>query len=304
MKIYCIIVTYNGMKWIPRCFESLKKSSVPLQILVIDNASTDEGVEYIKRNFQDATVVESKTNLGFCKANNIGIQKAFTEGADYFFLLNQDTWIRENTIAELLQTAVQFKEFGILSPFHVTAEGDKLETQFTEFLSFQYTGMLVSDIFFQQLKQVYETNYIHAASWFISRQCIEKVGAFDPFYFHNGEDDDYMQRVKYFGFKLGLVPAAVITHDGIHKTWDMIEWDEKRNMIFAFQQLKKMSSSFRSNVLVYLKNTFDELTGLLLFRKFKKFSFRFKIARKVVFSLRKVHQSYKSSFREGAFLNL
>jgi GT2 family glycosyltransferase len=104
-KIFVIIVTYKGHLWYERCFKSLRDSELPVQIIVIDNASNDGTVEYIRAHFPDIHLIESKENLGFGRANNLGMRYALDNGADYVFLLNQDAWIEPNTIGELVRIA-------------------------------------------------------------------------------------------------------------------------------------------------------------------------------------------------------
>ena len=70
MKIFSIIVTYNGMRWYDRCLGSLRNSELPVETIVIDNASSDDSVNYIKANFPEVHLIESNENLGFAKANN------------------------------------------------------------------------------------------------------------------------------------------------------------------------------------------------------------------------------------------
>ena len=75
-KIYLIIVTYNAMKWAERCFSSLRKSSVPVHTIVVDNGSNDGTQEFIKTQFPEVEFIQSAKNLGFGKANNLGIEKS------------------------------------------------------------------------------------------------------------------------------------------------------------------------------------------------------------------------------------
>ena len=89
-KIFVIIVTYKGHQWYERCFASLCNSEYPVQTIVIDNASNDGTVEYIRKYFPEIHLIESKENLGFGRANNIGMRYALDHGCDYVFLLNQD----------------------------------------------------------------------------------------------------------------------------------------------------------------------------------------------------------------------
>lgn len=302
IKVYAIVVTFNGRKWIDSCLKSLRTSILPVEVIVVDNASADGTAVYIQEHFPEVLLIEAGVNLGFGQANNIGLKKALREKADYVLLLNQDAWIKEDTIKKLVETAENNPAYGIISPFHLDATERKFESLFSE-LFYRYNNAIIEDMYFNRLQRLYETSYIHAACWLLSRQCVETTGGFDPLYFHYGEDDDYLQRAKHFNFKIGLVPAASIVHDSRYNSWNEMEWNENRNMVIAFQQLKNISPHFRSNVMLFCKMSFDELASLLLFRKFKKFRFRWKIFSKTFFAIRKIHKSYRHSFVKGAFLN-
>ena len=104
-KVYVIIVWYNGAKWVTRNIQSLLNSNIPVQIICIDNCSTDQ-TETLLKQFPRITYIKAPSNLGFGKANNIGIDLALKQQADYVFLLNQDTWIYPETIENLVN-AVQ-----------------------------------------------------------------------------------------------------------------------------------------------------------------------------------------------------
>jgi GT2 family glycosyltransferase len=301
-NVFCLVVTYNGSKWIEKCFGSLHQSSIPLKIIAIDNASSDDTITLIENKFPAVEVIEAGSNLGFGQANNIGLKMALKENADYVFLLNQDAWIENNTVEELFKTAKKNPEYGILSPIHLNATGTKFEQQFSEIISTRNNTSFLSDTFLNNSQPLYELQYIHAAAWFLSKECIETTGGFDPLYYHYGEDDDYLQRAKYFKFKIGLVPSSVIIHDCVYNSWEKVEWDKNRNMIIEYHLLKKMSPHFRTNLLAFFKTGFDELTTLLLYRKFKKFRFRFSILFTAISNLRKVKRSFKTSFKRGAFL--
>ena len=93
MKILTIIVSYNFEKWIDKCLGSLFSSEYPTEILVVDNCSKDNTVRIIKDKWKNVRLIESNSNLGFGKANNIGFEIAIKEKFDAVFLLNQDSWI-------------------------------------------------------------------------------------------------------------------------------------------------------------------------------------------------------------------
>lgn len=210
MKIFAIVVTYNGMMWYDRCLGSLRDSGTPVETIVIDNASSDGTVEYIKGHFPDVHLIESKENLGFAKANNIGIRYAIDHDADYVFLLNQDAWIEPTTIAELINTFDHNPMAGVVSPIHLNGTHNAMDTRFAD-----YIGMSADAFpFNKEMSRYIKPVFVNAAAWLISKKCIETVGGFDTNLFvHYGEDNNYCQRVQYHGFDLVVNTQAFICHD-------------------------------------------------------------------------------------------
>lgn len=216
-EIYVIITTYNGRQWYDKCFTSLLNSSLPLKIVAIDNASSDDTVQYIKDKFPTIKLIESSKNLGFGQANNVGIKHALDQGADYVFLLNQDAHITLETIDILVKTHEKHPDYGILSPIHLNGAGDKLDKGFLNYAGPEYTDDLLNDFCLNQVSDVYESQFVNAAAWLISCNCLQKVGGFDPIFFHYGEDYNYCQRVQYHEMKVGIVLSARIFHDRVYK---------------------------------------------------------------------------------------
>lgn len=215
MTVSVIVVTYKGFQWYERCFSSLRRSSVPVDTIVIDNASNDGSVEYIRKHFPEVHLIESDKNLGFGGANNIGIRYALDRGCDYCFLLNQDAWIEPETMGELIRISQAHPEYGILSPIHLNKEKTNVEKWLLQRIDdFRTTSSsLFDDLYFGRLKDVYRTKYVNAAAWFMPRKTLETIGGFDPIFFHYGEDDNYINRVLYHGLKIGICPKLQIVHD-------------------------------------------------------------------------------------------
>lgn len=226
--IYAIIVTYNGLRWVDRCFSSLRRSSVPLVPVVVDNGSADGTVACIRCNYPEAMIIRNACNRGFGQANNAGIRYALEHGADYVFLLNQDTWIFENTVEALLAAATP--EYGIVSPVHLNGGGRALDGNFRIFLSANPVPML-EDCLTGRSGGIYPLPFVNAAAWLLPRDTIVRVGGFDPLFFHYGEDDNYCQRVLYHGLKIGVVPASLICHDSNEKGY--LEYPGLRERIFT-----------------------------------------------------------------------
>lgn len=214
-KVFVIIVTYKGQLWYDRCFSSLRNSEIPLHTVVIDNASNDGTVEYIRENYPEIHLIALETNLGFGQGNNKGMRYALDNGADYVFLLNQDAWIEPNTLKELVEIHKRNPQFGILSPMHLNAEKTAIEKGLMHYVAdLKITDPAwINDLYFGTTKDIYNTNYVNAAAWLLPRKTLETVGGFDPIFYHYGEDDNYMQRVIYHRMKIGICPKVKVVHD-------------------------------------------------------------------------------------------
>jgi len=204
-KIFVIIVTYNGARWIDKNIPSLLSSAYPVHIIVVDNKSTDNTLELLSK-YPQLDVVKSESNLGFGKANNIGMQRALNLGADYLFLLNQDAWIFNDTVTSLIKKMQQYPEIGLLSPLHYSANMTDLDLSFATYYS-------------RKTKDLDNTTvivpFVNAAAWMLSRKCVEKVGFFEPLFGHYGEDRNYCDRVSYHKFLIGIDANAKIVHDRV-----------------------------------------------------------------------------------------
>lgn len=210
MKIFAIVVTYNPKKWIKKCFSSLENSNVPIKIIVVDNGSTDGSQEIIKTKYPDVIFIQNKENLGFGKANNIGIEIAYKNNADYFFLLNQDAWVEENTIEELIKISQKNIDFGILSPLHFNGNGTSLDLGFKNAIKTEELELTKN--------QLIEVEFVNAAIWLLTKNCIEKVGGFSPVFFHYCEDNNYASRTNYHLLKIGIVTNLKGFHDREFRT--------------------------------------------------------------------------------------
>jgi len=263
IKVFVIITTFNGKHWYDRCFRSLQNSDLPVQVIVIDNASSDNTISYIQTNFPKVHLIVSEINIGFGQANNKGIAFALNQGADYVFLLNQDAWIEPNTISELINAQKKQPEYGILSPIHLNAQKTAIEKGLIIYLTTtRHTpNELISDFYLGLKKEIYDTNYVNAAAWLIPRNTIETVGGFDPLFFHYAEDDNYLSRVIFHGFKVGLVPKVTICHDTerrlelIHKTsitFDKWLLQRSTDLLYDDQHINTMIREYKNQAFVKL----------------------------------------------------
>ena len=219
MKTLAIIVSYNFMPWIDMCLPSLLQSSEPMDVLVIDNASKDETVAHIRRHYPQVRLISNTENLGFGRANNIGMQLALDEGYDGVLLINQDAWLQPDALAQLVAASLQHPDFGIISPVHLTADGSKLDPGFAQYIEHGAWSMghyaLRNENKTRDNAQfsIFNAQFVNAALWYIPTAVIRKVGMFAPLFYHYGEDKDYVNRLHYHGYQIGYVPTAFGHHD-------------------------------------------------------------------------------------------
>lgn len=213
MNLYVLIVTYNGSKWLKKCLSSLFMSDISFHCLVVDNASTDRTKEIIKK-YPEIELIESNINYGFGKANNIGIRHALSKGAEAIFLLNQDAYVFPDTLRHLVNN---LKNDNLISPLHFAGNCKDLDYGFLKYAQ-KYVPKLLTDLEKNYCSKTYETYFVNAAAWMLSKELIEQVGVFEPLFDHYGEDENYAQRVHFHKCRIQIIPASKVIHDRIQNT--------------------------------------------------------------------------------------
>jgi len=216
-KVAVIILSYNGQVYLPDLFKSLKDQTLRAsEVVIVDNNSTDDSVDYIKKNFPEATLIISKENTGFARGNNIGIKEALKNSPDYIFMLNQDTVCDSKCLEILAEKASSFDNLFACQPLVmcwpkknlIQTSGNRMH-----FLGFGYSGDYkkeLSDNVIEKLDR--DPFYLSGAGMFIDVNVLNKIGLLDEDFFLYHEDTDLCLRAKFLGYKLKLVPEAIIYH--------------------------------------------------------------------------------------------
>lgn len=214
--IYIILVNYNGYIDTIDCVESLRKIKyLNYKILIIDNASTNDSLNYIKQSLADCIIIESKQNLGFAGGNNIGIKYALENGADYVLLLNNDTIVENDFLDKLVEVAQKDNNIGVVggkiyyhsNPKKIWYSGGKIN-KFTG--STKHLGVDETDK--GQYDNLTYTEYVTGCMMLVSRKAIEKAGMMDEKYFLYYEETDWNIKIKNAGFKIIYTPYSKIYH--------------------------------------------------------------------------------------------
>ena len=214
MKILVIIATYNAMQWAERCFNSIRSSSVTPDVFVVDNGSTDGTQAFIQAHYPEIMFQQSHENLGFGRANNLGLQYALDHHYDYVYLMNQDAWIFPDTLETLIDLSRRYPEYGIISPLHMNADLYHIDFNvINSTCSWRSNKDILNDMYNCNLADLYPVDFVCAAHWLIPCSVVKNVGGFSPSFQHYGEDDNYIHRVRWKNIKIGIAPKVKVVHD-------------------------------------------------------------------------------------------
>jgi len=227
MDLSIIIVNYKTQELTSNCVDSIIKSNtrgLDYEIIVVDNASEDGSIEAIEKQFPQVRTIKNQENLGFSKANNMGIKIA--EG-DYILLLNSDTIVEFNTLKEALQFIKDHKHTGALGCKILLPSG-KLDAACKRSFPTPANGIYHSlnlDMAFPDNVRLGAYNLTYAdenktssidcimgAFMMVPRKVIDEVGMLDEDYFMYGEDVDWCYRIKNAGYQIMYYPEVRIFH--------------------------------------------------------------------------------------------
>ena len=235
MRILVIVVTYNGLHWLDRCLGSVRTSEAPADLYVWDNDSTDGSADFVQGRFPEAKLVRSADNLGFAEANNHGMRYALEKSYDYVYLLNQDAWLEPSTLGTLIAAHQAHPDFAVLSPLQMTDGLEVLDKQFekilevaggTHFRNLCHPRHHKREGPFREGSRSDDSGSVcppspvtrvMAAHWLVPREVLVKVGLFSELFPIYGNDDNWCDRARYHGFKIGIVPEARAVHDRAYR---------------------------------------------------------------------------------------
>ncbi len=256
INLSIIIISYNTSDFLKECIESIQKNTkgINYEIIVVDNASSDNSVEMVKKEFPEILIIESPENIGFSKANNLGVNKS--KGRHVLFL-NPDTVVYKDSLSNMIKFMDEHEEAGAATCSLVMPDGKLDDAAHRGFpnpwnsLSY-FSGLSKlfpsSKIFggynlgFLDLSKPHEIDACAGAFMMVRRQAGEKIGWWDEDYFFYGEDLEFCFRLKEIGWKIYFVPNASALHykgvsGGIRKN--------SREITTANLETKKRATNWR-----------------------------------------------------------
>ncbi|MCL5432833.1 MAG: glycosyltransferase family 2 protein [Patescibacteria group bacterium] len=225
IDISIIIVSYNTREFLKNCLLSIKRHcKLNYEIIVIDNCSIDGSSEMVDKEFKDTILLKNEKNIGFSKANNLGVKKA---NGKYILFLNPDTEIKEKSLELLFGFMEKNDKAGIVTCRVELPDGSLddashrgFPTPWNSFTHFSGISKIFSHSSFfngyhlgwKNLNEIHEIDACAGAFMFTRKKAGEEVRWWDEDYFWYGEDLDFCYRLKQKGWKIYFIPSVSVLH--------------------------------------------------------------------------------------------
>lgn len=299
IDVSIVIVNFNTAALTTRCIESIlaSKPQCQFEIILVDNASTDDSASLLPLKFPMLCWVQQKSNLGYATGLNAGAKQA---KGKYLVLMNSDTWIMDNVLDVFLGAqSLSNNDKTLLVPILLSEQGDfqqntyAYNASYRELLSYN----LVFDYFFP-LPQHTDIKALNGACLFMSSAAYHKMGGFDEDFFLYSEEFEFCNRFVKNGGQLGVLKSIKVFHENEasspDKSWNLSQrmasiallflktkgimglflffWLHGFNLITNAFLLWKMDATFRKDYCLGVKRTF-KLSGIffrLLLKRYPK----------------------------------
>ena len=253
LDLSIIIVNFNTKDFLRECLESIEKNisgAISYEVIVVDNASTDDSVTFVDKHFPSVLLISSSQNLGFSKANNLGVKKS---SGRYVLFLNPDTVVYKDTIEHMVRFMDDTSHAGASTCYLELSDGTLddathrgFPTPWNAFSYFSGLAKLFSNSQFfngynlgwRDLEKTHEIDALAGAFMFTRREAGEEVDWWDERFFFYGEDLDFCYQLKKKGWKIYFVPEVRILHykgvsGGIKKHSQKIATADKETKVRA-----------------------------------------------------------------------
>ncbi len=220
MRVAVVILNYNGKKLLEQFLPSVIKYSPTAAVLVADNASTDDSVLFLEKNYAGVKLIKLAQNTGFAGGYNAALKQV---DAEYFVLLNSDVEVTENWLEPLTSFLDENKSVASCQPKILSYSNKNLFEHagasggYIDYLGYPFCrGRLFTHLEEDsgQYNQPVEIFWASGACMFIRSKVFFEMGGFDDSFFAHMEEIDLCWRMKRKGYTLFVVPGSVVYHVG------------------------------------------------------------------------------------------
>lgn len=225
LTLSVVIVSWNTRQLVLDCLNSLEnfRLRVPTEIILVDNASADDTVEHVRKHFPNTKIIHNSENLGFARANNMGIQAS---SGDFVALINSDVQVPDGSLEKMISYMKDHRDIGMLGPKMILRDGTIGQScyryptvwrWFTEALSLstilnKTAG--IGDFKMSDFKydRTMEVDVLTGWFWLVRREAIQQIGLLDTQFFMYGEDIDWPKRFHDAKWKVVFYSEANAIH--------------------------------------------------------------------------------------------
>jgi GT2 family glycosyltransferase len=215
IQISIITINYNGLANTCALIETIPFNDYPLEVIVVDNASSEDEATLIEQRYPQVKVIRSKKNLGFAGGNNLGIKAALGK---YLFFINNDTFFRpqDSNLQHLIDRLESDTKIGMVCPKIRFAWGT-CPIQFAGYTPLSRITLRNKAIGFGeedlgQYDNAHSTPYAHGAAMMVKREAIERAGLMPECYFLYYEELDWSMMIRRAGYDIWYEPTCTIYH--------------------------------------------------------------------------------------------
>jgi len=250
-----IIVNLNGKKYLEKCLETLVKVDHPsYEIILVDNNSTDDSVEFVKNSYPSVIIIKLEKNYGFAEPNNIGAKNA---KGKFLLFLNNDTTVHPKFVTEMINVFKKDKKIAICQSL-LLKPNDEIDSSgdFVDTLGRAYSSRVL-------LTKDKEILSARGASMMVRKDLFWELSGFDKEFFASYEDVDLGWKAWIWGYKVVLATNSIVYHKGkqtIQNLSSEVRFHSVKNTLVLrlvnFETSLAISSTFKSFFIVFMRKFF------------------------------------------------
>lgn len=269
-----VICNFNKVEYLKGCLETLYKSNfekLSYDVIVVDNASTDESVEFVKKNYPSIILLENETNTGGSGGFDRGIQYVMKQNYTYVALLDNDILLESDTILNLIKYIKENPKVGVVGSKICTMDNPEILQEMGSFIDFSEKFNIETPLKSHKdddsLPEIVKCDYVPACCLITTQEVLQKVGSFNTKHFIYWDDMDWCTRVKIAGWEVHSINSSRVFHKmgaANHTNTFGVYYFERNRILFFLKYLdEKQLHSFIDSLCLWLLSVtfFSNLKG-------------------------------------------